>query len=549
MLTHKKISLIFNETSTIFTAYGHNNSVEINTNFPGGAIDDKDLTKKLFSHYPHASVYIFLDNLDQTYNLKTFPAVSRSNLNELIAREIRKEYVDTHFKTSFMLGRDPSTKKWNYIFVSSPMRENIKNWLDFLEDIPVVVQGIYFLSLETQNFLKQINKYVLLSSPTSQVDDRPSFTEKLKGLLPQKSGGNTPEKPIEIEWKILIFQKQNACFRQIAFSDGKIIFTKMFSSTSSEPHFLENLERDLYSIREYLRRTSATANIDRISVVVLGDDSTIEALEKLQISGYFFQLYTFNQMKRLLRLEKQLTKTDIFAENILIVDFFRHHHPIHNFDIPRISSIRILYTCKIIMEYITYLGVIAFVILVLFLQQKIYSNTRQYNDIREQNRKLKITLQKQRNHNYEISTADIRLALEVGWFYHLFQPFKREGLNPKNFIDNISRIVDEKVYINNIKWYLVSERYINLPGMQIGVTRRDDSFYYSQINLTLLNPTGDIDTLIRNFEDLSYAIKLIFGDTAELNYMTSLKSLDLYKTYNDFSIAIEFKELPPPNNN
>lgn len=540
MFKKPKISLVFTEATVIMSIYSSSDVLESNMEFTGSKIEDKELLQKLCKKYAKAVAYIFLDTLDQTFNLKTFPAVGGSNLQNLINRELRKEYNDTHFKTSFPISRDPNTRKWNYMFASSPMRERLKNWIEFLEEIPIIIQGIYFLSMESQNFVKH------LDSLTAQQAAKmaPKNAKKSSGLkaslnrLMEKKSKETTQK-----WTIFIFQKRNKGFRQIALSNNKILFARMFNQTSDDPEFLANFERDLYSIREYLRRTVTADAVDKINVLLIADEATITQVETIKIDGYSFQTYNYSQVKKLLKFEPNFKKVEISSENIIILDFFKTKNVAHNFDIPRIHSIRKLCFIKIIVEWITYLGLIAFIIAILFLLGKIHGYQTEYNKIKQENYNLAKLLQQQEAETYGIQAHNIRSALETGWFYHVMEGIKAEDLNPKFFLDNIALIIDDQIHLKSLIWELSSNSKANVPITGSATARQATHYYSGEVKINILNPTGEIDVLIRKFEDLSYAMKLIFSNLVELNYLSSIKNLDLYKSYNNYIVSLSFKKI------
>jgi hypothetical protein len=475
-------------------------------------LDDKsqgDL-KNLFVKNKSLPIYLMLDTIDQSYKKKIYPPVRKGDLMRIIKRDMSNDSDQDNIKNYIIFDKKLTddkqkiTHRWECLFISSTNSPTINKWLEFLMEMPNRLVGIYMLPIETFNLFKLLKGNI--KTPTSVSNNG----EKKENLY------------------CFVMQNKVSGIRQVVFSDHGIVFTRIVNYNFDQNDFLEKYEQDIYSTFEYLKRLFPTLSIANLEIVNIFPTEILDQIKKLQNIELSVVNYTPFQVASEAGYGKILSQKSSFCD-LLISKIFSEKKKILKFSTPRISTLeKFFLTLK--SSYYLNLGLV-----VLICGMSVFSVISQSNfgesfDIAETQKFSAIqelTRVKIAAFNGEISEneddSDVSKIMDFG---KMEESLGSVGINFVEFYNQLKFLKDFYVKLDGFS-YSVDDFKAKSPSLNLNY----------KINLTgeILNKTGDIENLFKEFDSLSVEIKKNLNKN-EITYSELPKDIDFNKKYYSFPI-------------
>ncbi|MCE2992173.1 MAG: hypothetical protein LW825_04545 [Candidatus Jidaibacter sp.] len=185
----------------------------------------------LLSADPDAYISLYLDTMDQSYVQRRVTGTNAFSVYKIAQRQLHNEIPKNYLKTCVSLGKRRGDD-WVYTFIAVAYEPPLSKWVEFFGQYENVIEGIYFLPLELGSFIKDLRK-----------DTSPSSS-------PQKIG-----------WELLISQSKASGFRQSAFLDGEIVFSRIVTGILDPDINIAtgNLEQSIVDCVDYMKRLNISS--------------------------------------------------------------------------------------------------------------------------------------------------------------------------------------------------------------------------------------------------------------------------------------------------
>lgn len=271
---------------------------------------DTQKLMQLLNADPYANISIYLDTLDQSFVQKTLPGVNSLSVNKIAQNRLEKEIPKNYVKTYEQVMRHTTGRRdWVYTFIAASYDAPLSNWIEFLLPYKNIIEGIYFFPVELAGVLPRLRDKHLHANHNS------SFIGSVKSLLSPAPA----EKPKMIGWEILICQNKTGGFRQVAFLNGKIIFSRLLNNISDpdEDVMAGNIEQEIANSTEYLTRL-ALGMEDHISVYLILSQEILKFIRTDKIKAENIKLFSLHQVAEKLGLFDIATARDKFFDPIFL---------------------------------------------------------------------------------------------------------------------------------------------------------------------------------------------------------------------------------------
>jgi hypothetical protein len=457
--------------------------------------------KKLLSNHKSCPIYILLDTVDQAYRKKTYPSAKKQDLIRLITRDINSDSDKESIKNYIISDKKSSTSKSECLFISSSVSENIRNWIEFLLEMPNRLVGIYMLPVESFSLFKMIEK-------------------DLKSNIKERVRKN--------KLYCFILQNKVSGIRQIVFSEQGIVFTRVVNYDFEEGDFLEKYEQDVYSTFEYLKRVILDVSLSDIDIINIMSEEVLKKISTLQNLDFNFINYTPFRLASLTAHKSLVSENSNYCDLLVSKAFF--DKKILKFTTPKISQFEKMFLIISALRRVS-LATLAMIsvsmIFILYINLSLEENIsaaqkEELSAKRELERIKTATLDGDTiSENNEI--VDVERILDIGKSHEVLGNI---GLN----------IVD-----NYIKLNFVRENGMKLDNFSyslMGFNEKNptqNTPYKMSFSGNILNKSGDIENLFRQFDGLTAEVKKTF-DGKKITYSELPRNIDFSSKYYDFKV-------------
>jgi sporulation protein YlmC with PRC-barrel domain len=460
----------------------------------------KNLTEKtekklqsIFLEYKSYLIYVLLDTVAQNYVHKTFPAVNRFDLVAIVNRKFKQEIPKDDLKTKFLLDIDKETGKWNYMFVSAPIVSPLKEWLVFLENLPQRTVGIYFIPMESKNFVKALSRRLNINK----------------------------------KWILLITQNKASDLRQVAFKNNELIFTRLLGYREDED-FARKFSSDISRTIEYLKRISADFDTKDLAILTITESRIKEILKNSQLKEITINAQTPYEAGKLIKAEQSLNTTDKFSD-ILIRNFFiKSKKKEIKFKTSHITLYENLYLAKkgIIISCLALLSLLS----ILFLYFFSYNITANYkkNEASQIIKSKEVTLKQKKQEKFGEVTINVEQVTSIGRITDLIN---NASINPLPIFKTLYQTKKDLFTVNEISW-----KINNYPYQNLGTP----TSFSSKFNINLINTSGNIEDLFTIFDKFSENVKTSFSGF-NITHSKLPSNIDFNSLYYSFYVDLEIK--------
>lgn len=414
-------------------------------------VDDSAKLVELLEKHTLVPIYIYIDTLDQSYVQRTLPGVGQIGINSIAQKRLDKEVPKGYFKAHVQIGRSMSGRQdWIFTFISAAFEHPLSTWINFLMPFKNVITGIYFMPVELYAVVQKLKKLAIENRQYNVQEDKKSKTKRtLLDLLRPKASAS------ESKWELYFSQNKTGGFRQVAFQDGKIIFSRLINNINdpSAEVVAGNIEQEIANSIEYMTRLSLgkEKEID-VYLVIAGD--IIKHLRKDRIRSNNLFSFTPFELAHKLKVPEASTEKDKFADPTILTFFSKQtakYITLHT------DATRKVYWLT---QFIDKLGVVIYLLIpILFIANLYFING--IIDIKSsikqiQNKTLGFAAQlTEQNKNLSLVSSKIQDSLDIDHVNEISDVYgflNKYNVMPTDVVFRLSSSLPQYARIKSIKW-------------------------------------------------------------------------------------------------
>lgn len=483
-----------------------------------------------FEKHKRAKLYVLLDSIDQTYKKKFYPSVRKMDLPNLVRRDLggdsNKESLRGYILQNSTLDEN-KTKKWETLLINISINEEIAKWLDFLILLPNLLVGIYAIPIESFTIIKKLNQGIKKEKALKLKEQQK--LEKKKFFSPKKAKNKKVDKTEKLHAYCLILFCKISGYRQVVFSDHGTIFTRLVSYDVTREDFISSYEQDIYSTYEYLKRSFTNIEISDISIINIVSQEIIDKLDKLTNDSFLIQNLTPFEASKKLGIKRTISSDNSYCD-LLLSRLFVKSKKILQFKTPKITSTKRFFSLYKLSYYFNLFLIIFFFVEILANIDLRIQYEKQFDDLEVEKFKVYEELNRMQNNVLNIegdqadqAFVDIEKSIESG---KIDEALAKKNEQLFNEINNISFVKKHNLILDRISYS--QQGYNSLsPNAKTNYTM----LLYGK----MINVSGNIDDLFKEFDDLTNEGDLIFKNNKVI-YSKLPRDIDFNKKYYDFPI-------------
>ncbi len=464
--------------------------------------DNKQELTALFEQNQKAIIYVLLDSSNQAYKKKSYPAVKKSDLLNVIKRDMDQDEDKESLKSYILLNKKISAaRKWECLFVSSASSEVINDWIKFLLDMPNYLEGMYMLPVESFSFFALIKSNIRLNS---------------KIILKRN------------DLYCVILQNKVSGIRQIVFSETSIVFTRIVNYDFNASDFVEKYEQDLYSTFEYLKRLFPELIMGELDIVNILAKEHLEKIKAINNVELNFTNYTPYQAATIVGCKTAVAENSSYCDLIISRVFLASKRRILKFDTPKIRLLKRFFHA---LQFSKYINIFLLIIIlgigldIGFINKELNSLVATANKERlEASNELQRIKLSEVDEKYS-TDIDIDQIIDMG---KIHESLNGIGIDVINSYSKLS-------ILRNYNAFLSSFVY-NVSGFTAKTANKNPA-YKIDINGKIYNKSGDVEDLFKEFDGMTSAAKQAF-DKNQVKYSELPKNIDFAKKYYDSDIQL-----------
>lgn len=449
-------------------SYARGDKLELRLTF-GKSKEDRESLLDVLESDTDSPIYLIIDVVDQTYQQQNFPAVSSFSIEGLVQKRLERDFPEDALKGGQFIEKSKmGRQEWMYMLASCPMSPLIQEWLDFILPLPNPLAGILLLPLELGPVVNHLDKG-FLKPAQRKMDCVQIFVSANKA-----SGG----------------------FRQVAFKNGKIVFTRLIAFTEDKyaDVVAGNIEQDLLSSIEYLKRsTLKEGSLLNIYIVVSPDIKA--ALEKPRVTASSIVVLTPYELSKHLKLSNTALENDQFGDVVaaMAIGQRKPSLPLHT------KITKQLYYMVIAQRWVTALFILTIPISLVFLGMEQYKTFNISGQISDTNAKL-VEVNKRwegLKNNLKYNVEDVYKITEI---VSLHKTLTGTSQSPLALIAKFNEMRGDDVLVQSIDWQVQKVPFQNR------------STTIAKFNVEFRNLGNSYQVLFKNFDAFVKRLKETFSD-------------------------------------
>jgi hypothetical protein len=506
MIDKKKFTISIGDYGIIISLH-HGNNVQNKILIANLSDSNKDQLFEFFSKHKSTPTHILVDTTNQNYKRKTYPPLNIFDFHKLAKKDLKKEFENKEKSLNnyyYSKGRD---KKWDCIFVSTALSDEIEKWTEFLLGAPNNFIGIYMLPVETYRLAKSIFD---LSKEISPADK--NHQQILSFIVQNKISGT----------------------RQIIFADQNIVFTRVVNYDFDNKNFAARFEQDIFRSNEYLKMIFPNLKYQDVAIINIMPDDIIKKIKHISSHDIRFTNYNPKEISEKLGISKAVTSDGNFSD-IIIANFFANHKKtlkFLNYNLTLLFRLRLTIRSAWVLNFI----IIAATIFI-YAQSNIQKNVfdDKLSKIKSQKLKLTKNLQKVSSEALDLDEkTDIENEERNDLADEIIDFGKIDEIISKNNNKIISTF-NKLVFIKNYSVAIESFSYKIIDYKPELTTNKIKRMFY--LRGVLSDESGDIEDLFRKFDNLNLETKEQFASDA-IQYSELPSNVDFSKKYYSFPVNL-----------
>lgn len=453
-------------------------------------------------------IYILLDNSEQIYTNKTYPATNIIDLYKIIKRYEIKEFKkptkedEKQIAHNHIVKKNKTNKNWECMYISSIYFEAMDDWIKFLlRRAPNYIKGIYMLPIEIANIVKNINSLAK----------------------------NNKKKNVNL----IITQNKVSGIRQTILMNNKIIFTRIAHYDFGSKNFITEFEQDIFRTTEYLKRILPNLGIKDINIINILPSSILEKIRNIKNSEISFNHYTPREFANLNKRSNLLPKNSQYSD-ILIANIFVNSRKILRFNNKKIQKLFYFDISAKIINIMSVFLIMTSLIYLLYIQIEQIKNNTEFNKLSEHqsekqselSRIKKSALEDASKHkNPSKKHLEMDEIIEFGKFDEILSENKSEPIKLTNQLEFINK---EELTIKNLDFKNSFSFEENRDNIQF------------KINANINNKNGEVEDLFKIYDQMILNFKNNFKNKKIIDSGLP-KNIDYSKKYYEIPITITIK--------
>ncbi len=380
----------------------------------------------ILSRDSKAPIYLIVDSMDQSFVQQSLPPISPLGVKKLIKRRLDRDLASDMVKGYVLLERDMSGRRdWNFLMVSLENSPHLHVWYDFIERVDNRLQGIYLLSVEAENIIKNIDRVI----------NPPKKDKKSKAEIPR--------------WKFFVTHNKVGGFRQVILKDGRIIFTRLTQPVGelTTDVIAGNIEQEMASTVEYMKRLSFSPS-QGLEIYIIASVDINNALDLSKIPSVKIHKFTPFEVAGFFGITGAAQQSDQFGDVVMsaFIACTRVHRLV--LFLPKAVKINQIYNLMRYQRTFVGLCVLGMLIyggmLAIGLMQK-------YTEIENLKQKKAIQQRKLDEINADVQKSGIDV-IKVSDTIALYQQLNNEAQSPLKLLARIRPAIISPVIIKDVEW-------------------------------------------------------------------------------------------------
>lgn len=375
---------------------------------------------------PAAPLLLVADNMDQSYVQQTLPPVSPLGVGKLIKRRLDRDFSANDIKGALLLGREKGERKdWNFLIVALEKSPQLKVWLDFVQNLPNRLSGIYLVAMEADILIRQLERGMKLTAEETAT-----------------------------EWKFLVSHNKVGGFRQVVLRDGKFIFTRLGQPVGeSTPEVIAgSIEQEMLSTIEYMKRLGYTPQ-HKLNIYVIASSSIKLAIDPKQFSVTAIHILTPYEVAQHMGIEGAAQPTDQFGDVILAAIIGCSRKRVLTLSTPQSKLVDKFYRFINYQRFAAVVATFCIFCVALFIGRDIYRISEEAGAL-----EIEQASQQQALDNLRRTIKQSNIDVEKGSdLIDMYRQLEEERLSPLPFIRKLAPVVNFPVWVKSIEWTIGGE--------------------------------------------------------------------------------------------
>lgn len=396
-----------------------------------------------------APIFMIVDSMDQSFVQQSLPPISPLGVKKLIKRRLDRDLGADIIKGYVLLERDNSGRRdWNFLMVSLENSPHLNLWFEFIEKVDNRLKGIYLLSVEAENIIKNIDRVI----------------------HPPKKGKKNKEEGAR--WKFFVTHNKVGGFRQVILKDGRIIFTRLTQPVGemTTDVIAGNIEQEMNSTVEYMKRLSFSPQ-QGLDIYIVASSEINNSLDISRIPSTNVHRFTPYEVAGFFGITGAAQPSDQFGDVIMaaFIACSRVHRLV--LFLPKVIKINYIYNAMRYQRTAVGLMVLGMLIysgmLGLGLMQK-------YSEVENLNQKKGIQQRKLDAINNEVkkSGIDVKKVSDTVALYHRLIG---ETQSPIKLLSRIRPAIIPSVAIKEISWQGLNDTDTPAAGAAVSATPKEET--------------------------------------------------------------------------
>jgi hypothetical protein len=459
--------------------------------------------KNIFKDKEKYPIFILLDDNNQIYKQKKYPAIRSADVNKLIKKDLVREKPKTKNEVikNYIKQKRGKNKRWNILLFWVELKKNLVDWIDFLVLKPKNrLIGVYLLPIESISSLKIISKII-----------EKDFNNK------------------KCQIQIVTLNTKTSGLKQFIFNNDSLILNREPDHNLNDPNFIKYFEQDMLRIIQYLKRSFPDINLSDIQFINIIPKEFIKKIDKLRARSLKIINYESGVMSEKIGITSPKEgEIEILSDEILSNNFVNSKRKLFRFSTNRIRKFNLLH----IFTSILFFANISLIVFFGYMLIKIFINQIDRDEeivnlkLKQSNLEIKLNEIKKQSLGSKSSQDEFYEIIDFGQIDNFFKNKEYTYIEALKTSEIISK---DKNIINNIS-YSIKDLFNN----------NIKTNYTLKIKGSVLNKDGDIDKLFTNFDNLILSLKTNLGQN-KLKYTDIPNNINFNKKFYKypFNITIE----------
>ncbi|KKB96681.1 hypothetical protein SZ25_00237 [Candidatus Arcanobacter lacustris] len=480
--------------------------------------------KEILANNKDVPISILVDLIEQSYTHQSLPAVSSFSINRLVKKKLDRMFPENHLKGSILIDRNKIGRMdWNFLLVSVPFTEPLSTWFNIVIEQDNPLDGIYLFPIEAERIIGQFNKVFL---------PKPAIVKKDKST------------PNANHWQLFITHNKVTGFRQVAFKNNKLSFTRQISvdNTETSNFIAGTIEQEAINIFEYLKRLSLQES-DKIDIYVIVSKDIKKALQKINATLSKAVILTPQESAIGLGYEHVVGEDDKYGDILLSV-LFANSKPVLSFIPESVKNLFILEKIRKLIFFPLYVIIPSCLLYLSTIEYQVYTTVERLRSLDDTKKNIIASYEKDKK--IASSMGDVTKISEVISLYKILS--NNEHYSPIQTIHDFINVGNGKVLVNNLNWQIISSDSRQNSTYNFATPEQNNQDNNKQIQMTLelelINNNSGYQGLFDDFDNFTKILNTAFSNY-NIEYSKLTDNID-FKQANKI-IPVKLKITGPKN--